>query len=169
MLFVRFLDTMWHAFREPRASAFSSLGLCLTPPPLSLLCRRLLLFPSAKKVGEACVLIIPSWRHHLIQYDCLSACLEALKISTAVEPLPDGLWAFLLQRLQVKTSQDPVTVTVEKINPVCESVLALVLCTLRSDGHICSIIVHSADMFDASESTQDYAVHMMVTASKMRA
>ncbi|CBJ25589.1 expressed unknown protein [Ectocarpus siliculosus] len=53
------------------------------------------------QVGEACVLIIPSWRHHPVQYDCLSACLEALKIPTAVQPLPDGLWALLLQRLQV--------------------------------------------------------------------
>lgn len=52
-------------------------------------------------MGETCVLIVPSWRHHLIQYDCLSACLEALKIPTAVQPLPDVLWAFLLQRLQV--------------------------------------------------------------------
>lgn len=52
-------------------------------------------------VGDACMLIIPSWRHHLIQYDGLSAALEVLKIPTAVSPLPDGLWAFLLQRLQV--------------------------------------------------------------------
>eukprot|EP00752_Nemacystus_decipiens_P016538 g14781.t2 len=54
-----------------------------------------------EQVKKACVLVIPSWRHHLVQYDCLSACLEALKIPTAVQPLPDGLWAFLLRRLQV--------------------------------------------------------------------
>lgn len=50
---------------------------------------------------DACVVIIPSWRHHLVQYDRLSAALEALDIPTAVHPLPDGLWAFLLRRLQV--------------------------------------------------------------------
>ncbi|CAN0130275.1 unnamed protein product [Scytosiphon promiscuus] len=55
------------------------------------------------QVDESCVLIVPSWRHHPVQYDCLSACLEALKIPTTVHPLPDGLWAFLLQRLQVNS------------------------------------------------------------------
>lgn len=50
---------------------------------------------------EACVVVIPSWRHHPIQYDCLAAAFEALHIPTAVSPLPDGLWAYLLQRLKV--------------------------------------------------------------------
>lgn len=54
--------------------------------------------------SDACVVIIPSWRHHLVQYDRLSAALEALDVPTAVHPLPDGLWAFLLRRLQVMDS-----------------------------------------------------------------
>lgn len=58
----------------------------------------------ALAVIDASAVVIPSWRHHLIQYDRLSAALEALKIPTAVSPLPDGLWAYLLQRLQVNKS-----------------------------------------------------------------
>lgn len=55
----------------------------------------------ASTVDDACVVIIPSWRHHVVQYDRLSAALESFKVPTAVSPLRDGLWAFLLQRLQV--------------------------------------------------------------------
>lgn len=64
--------------------------------------RTRLLVVSAQAADEACVVVIPSWRHHPIQYDHLAAALEALRIPTAVSPLPDGLWAFLLERLKVR-------------------------------------------------------------------
>ncbi|CAM9754449.1 unnamed protein product [Choristocarpus tenellus] len=51
-------------------------------------------------VSSAAV-VIPSWRQHVIQYDNLSAALWALKIPTVVSHLPDGLWAYALQRLQL--------------------------------------------------------------------
>lgn len=57
----------------------------------------------ASTADDACVVVIPSWRHHVVQYDRLSAALESFKVPTAVFPLRDGLWAFLLQRLQVST------------------------------------------------------------------
>ncbi|CAM9150930.1 unnamed protein product [Discosporangium mesarthrocarpum] len=52
-------------------------------------------------VCSSAIVVIPSWRQHVIQYDNLSAALGVLKIPTAVAHLPDGLWAYGLQRLQV--------------------------------------------------------------------
>jgi hypothetical protein len=48
-----------------------------------------------------CLLIFPSWRHHVVQYDALSAALTYLGVPTIVAPLPDGLWAYVLKRLGI--------------------------------------------------------------------
>jgi hypothetical protein len=48
-----------------------------------------------------CLLIFPSWRHHVVQYDALSAALTYLDVPTIVAPLPDGLWAYVLKRLGI--------------------------------------------------------------------
>jgi hypothetical protein len=58
---------------------------------------------AARQNGEElpCLLIFPSWRHHVVQYDALSAALTYLGVPPIVAPLPDGLWAYVLKRLGI--------------------------------------------------------------------
>lgn len=48
------------------------------------------------------IVILPSWRQHVVQFDGMCAALELLGLPSVVAPIPDGLWAFSLKRLGVR-------------------------------------------------------------------